>query len=350
VPYQLRDQHGASRAVAYLMITAAPFILVTFLLVPGQPVSHLTAVSITCVVLAVGGAFSRFRPDRMPSWSWLLAPFFAIMVITGMNLVTEDASAGAQLFYLWPVLYSANFLSRRVVYITMAGVSATEAWVVFPLLPTIGDAASDWVSLTVAMALIAIVVLNLRDRSDRLREVLEDQALADALTGVANRRSFDAELGRAVAWARTSGEPIALLTIDVDHFKKINDTWGHAVGDQALQAVAASLTQVAGPADIVARLGGDEFVMLLRADEPSARRAADDVRRVLAREAELPGGPPGLSIGVAVLPDHAGTREELLGASDAALYQAKLGGRGRTSVAYRVGCSAVTSSSARLRG
>jgi len=345
VTYQLRDQQGASRAVAHLMMTASPFILVTFLIVPGQPVSHWVAVLFTCVVLAVGGVVARVRPERVPRWSWFIAPFFAIMVITGMNLVTEDASTGAQLFYLWPALYSANFLSRRVVYITMAVVSATEASVVFPLLPEVGDAASDWVSLTVAMTLIAIVVLTLRDRSDRLREVLETQALADALTGVANRRSFDVELGRAVAWAHATGRPIALLTIDVDYFKKINDTWGHAVGDQALQAVAAALTQVAGPDDVVARLGGDEFVMLLRTDGPSARRAADDVREVLARTSALPGGPPGLSIGIAALPDHADTAEELMGASDAALYEAKLGGRG-----YTVGCSAVASSSAELRG
>ncbi|MEV6849770.1 GGDEF domain-containing protein [Actinoplanes sp. NPDC051411] len=329
--YQLRDQHGASRAVAYLMMTAAPFIFITFLMVPGQPVSHLVAVSVTCVVLAVGGVFARLRPDRMPRWFWVIAPFFAIMVVTGMNLVTEDASTGAQLFYLWPVLYSANFLSRRVVYLTMAGVSVTEASVVFPLLPTIGDAASDWVSMTVAMTLIAIIVLSLRDRADRLRDVLETQALADALTGVANRRSFDVELARAVAWSRSTGEPVALITIDVDHFKGINDTWGHAVGDQALQAVATSLEQVAqGDGDVVARLGGDEFVMLLRTGDEGARRAADDVRAVLARVASLPGGPPGLSIGIAVLPDHAGTPEELMGASDAALYEAKLHGRGRT--------------------
>jgi diguanylate cyclase (GGDEF)-like protein len=335
VSYQLRDQHGASRAVAYLMMTASPFIFVTFLLVPGQPVSHLVAVVVTCVVLAAGGVFARFRPDRMPRWFWFVAPFFAIMVVTGMNLVTEDASTGAQLFYLWPVLYSANFLSRRIVYITMAGVSLTEASVVFPLLPTIGDAASDWVSMTVAMTLIAIVVLTLRDRSDRLREVLETQALVDSLTGLANRRSFDAELGRTVAWSCATGEPVALITIDVDHFKKINDTWGHAVGDKALQLVAGALRGVAGGEDdVVARLGGDEFVVLLRADRLTARRTADEARAAAETIDGLPGGAPQLSIGVAILPDHASSAEELIGAADAALYEAKSGGRGRTAMAH----------------
>jgi diguanylate cyclase (GGDEF)-like protein len=336
VTYQLRDQHGASRAVAYLMMTAAPFILVTFLIVPGQPLSHWFGVLITCVVLAIGGVLARWKPERVPRWFWFIAPFFAIMVVTGMNLVTEDASTGAQLFYLWPVLYSANFLSRRTVYITMAGVSITEASVVFPLLPEVGDAASDWVSMTVAMTLIAIVVLTLRDRSDRLRRVLETQALADSLTGLANRRSFDAALNRAVTWALRNDGEIAIVSVDVDHFKAINDTWGHAVGDQALKAVARAMTEVAtGDDDMAARLGGDEFVMLLRRGRDSALHAAEDLRRGIAAIDELPGGPPGVSLGVAVLPDDAVTVETLLAASDAALYQAKTSGRGRVVAATR---------------
>jgi diguanylate cyclase (GGDEF)-like protein len=346
VTYQLRDQHGASRAVAYLMMTAAPFILVTFLLVPGQPLSHLVGVVTTCVVLAVGGILSRFRPGKMPSWTWLIVPFFGITVTTGLNLVTQDASTGAQLFYLWPVLYSANFLSRRVIYLTMAAVSISEAAVVFPLLPAASDAASDWVSLTVAMTLTAVIVGSLRIRNERLHDELEAQALEDALTGVANRRSFEAELNRSVAWSQHTGEPIALLTFDVDHFKKINDTWGHAVGDQALQLVASSLQKVAQrEGDVVARLGGDEFVVLMRTDHLGARRAADEIRSIVAASDGLPGGPPGLSIGIALLPDHADTAPELVGASDAALYEAKTAGRGRTAIALdlvsRIGSPAV---------
>jgi diguanylate cyclase (GGDEF)-like protein len=335
VPYQLRDQHGASRSTAYLMMTAAPFIFFTFITEPHQPLSHVVAVAWTCLVLAVCGVVSRWLPDRLPHWFWGIVPYFGTMVVTGMNLVTEDASTGAQLFYLWPVLYSANFLSRRVIYLTIVGVSASEASVVFPLLPYVGGAAEDWLSLTVAMTLTAVIVGTLRDRNERLRDVLETQALADALTGVANRRSFDAALTRSVTWSQHTGEPIALLTLDVDHFKKINDTWGHAVGDQALQLVAASLETVArGDGDIVARLGGDEFVVLLRTDRMGARRAADEIREALGRVGSLPGGPPGLSIGVAVRPDHAGSAEELVGASDAALYEAKTGGRGRTAIAH----------------
>jgi diguanylate cyclase (GGDEF)-like protein len=266
--------------------------------------------------------------------SWLLAPFFGLGLITALNLGTRDASTGAQLFYLWPVLYAANFLSRLVNYLTITLVSAGNALVVLPILGA-NRGLSDWASLTVAMMLTTVVVWSLRGRNERLREVLETQAYADPLTGVANRRSFDGELARAVESAYRTGNPIALLTLDIDHFKKINDTWGHGVGDQALQVVAEALRRVAsGDDDVVGRLGGDEFVVLMRTDRPGARRAADEVRAAVAEIKTLPCGPPGLSIGVALLPDHAGTVIELGAASDAALYEATQGGRGRTAIAH----------------
>ena len=329
--YELRDSQGASRSVAYLAMAAAPFILVTgVVMAPHRPAAGIAAVTLLSAALAVGGAVCRWWPERVPAVCLLIAPFFAITVITGLNVATADATTGAQLFYLWPVLYAANFLGRRIVQLTLVLVSAGHAATVFPLLER-HEAISDWMSLAVAMVLAAVIVTSLRRRNDALRQVLEAQALADPLTGVGNRRSFDGELARAVARAHRTGEPIALFTLDVDHFKKINDAWGHAVGDRALQLVAAALRDVAhGPQDAVARLGGDEFVVLLRTGRDGATRAVADVRAGVGRIGALPGGPPGLSIGVALLPGHASTADELAAASDAALYEAKSGGRGRT--------------------
>ncbi|MEU4237032.1 GGDEF domain-containing protein [Actinoplanes sp. NPDC026619] len=296
--------------------------------------SVVTVFGILTVVLTLGGVVCRRRPDRLPRVTWLLAPFFGAAMVSILNLFTSDASIGAQFYYLWPVLYSANFLGRVANYLVLATVSAGSAMVLFPV-EGANQGLSDWTSLTVAMIVTAIVVSSLRLRNDRLREVLETQAYADPLTGVANRRAFDGELARAVAWANRSSVPIALMTIDIDYFKKINDTWGHAIGDMALQAVADALRSVARREDdVVGRLGGDEFVVLLRMDRMEARRAADEIRAAAAAIDSLPGGPPGLSIGVAVLPDHAGNAGELAAASDAALYEAKQGGRGRTAMAH----------------
>jgi diguanylate cyclase (GGDEF)-like protein len=327
---QLRDQHGASRAVAYLMLAAAPFVFVTgVVLTPHRPFTHTVAIVVTCVAVAAGGAVCRVRPDVMPRRFWLTAPFVCTVLITGMNLVTLDASTGAQLFYLWPALYAASFLSRQMIMANLAVLFGGEAVVVFTLLDR-ATAIGDWGAMALGMTMTVVVVVALRDRADRLRHVLEMQALADSLTGLANRRSFEDAVARAAAWARDNDSEIALLTVDVDHFKKINDTWGHAIGDRALQAVAAAMLSVAsGHDDVVARLGGDEFVLLLRSDRPAALRAADALRAAVAGIDVLPGGPPGVSIGVAVWPDDGTTVETLQAASDAALYIAKTKGRGR---------------------
>jgi diguanylate cyclase (GGDEF)-like protein len=335
VRFHLRDHQGASRFVAYLLLAAGPHNLVTgVLLVPQTSLISTLSFTGLCAALTAMGAICRWWPERVPRSFWLIVPFFATVLITGLNVSTHDASTGAQLFYLWPVIYAASFLGRTVIGLILVLVSAGDGLVVFGVLgPTRGS--TDWVSLTVAFSLTAVVVASLRTRNERLRAVLETQALADPLTGVANRRSFDDDLARGIAWSNATGQPIALLTMDVDHFKQINDTWGHAVGDQALQQIANALRRVARRTDdVVARLGGDEFVVLLRTDRTGARRAADEIRSQVAAIDGLPSGPPGLSIGIAVLPDHAGTAGELLTASDTALYAAKSGGRGRTATAH----------------
>jgi diguanylate cyclase (GGDEF)-like protein len=184
--------------------------------------------------------------------------------------------------------------------------------------------------MTLAVCMTALVVVVLREPADRLYAKLRQQAMADSLTGLANRRLFDDELGRGVAWAHQNGGDLALITVDVDYFKRINDTWGHTVGDIALQEVAAAMRRVAGaPDDVAARLGGDEFVMLVRRDRAGAVLAAEELRHVVSTISVLPGGAPGLSIGVAMLPGDATTVEGLLSASDRALYDAKTRGRGQ---------------------
>jgi len=332
--YQLRDRHGASRAVAYLMMAAAPFVMLTgVVLNRGLPLPTQFAVMLTSVAVGVGAWACWYRPHALPDYFWLIAPFVATTLISGLNLITKDASTGSQLFYLWPVLYAANFLSRRVIYLNIAAVLVGEALVVLFALGA-KDALADWAAMALALTMTAVVVVSLRERGDQLMRRLAGQALADPLTGLANRRSFDEALETAGAWAARTGRPLALITVDVDYFKTINDTYGHAAGDRALQAVAGVLRSVAEQEDVVARLGGDEFVMLVRADKRGALRATEALRDGVAAISDLPSGPPGLSLGVAVLPDDADTVEKLVTASDAALYEAKSRGRGQVAMAH----------------
>ncbi len=162
----------------------------------------------------------------------------------------------------------------------------------------------------------------------RTLQTLGDLATRDPLTGLANRRGFEARLGRA------AGFPLALLCLDLDGFKSINDLYGHAGGDAALAEVARRLTAVVRPGDLVARLGGDEFAVLCdRAEGGSAAaEIASRIHRALVEPFSLEGQPVPLrtSIGIARSPADARDPEGLLRAADAALYRAKRRGRGTT--------------------
>ncbi len=98
---------------------------------------------------------------------------------------------------------------------------------------------------------------------EQLVEALVDLSSRDALTGLANRRAFELALGREVDRVARSGEPALLLAMDIDHFKRVNDTWGHAAGDQVIKAVAHALVDSVRPMDLVARVGGEEFAIIL---------------------------------------------------------------------------------------
>ncbi len=179
-------------------------------------------------------------------------------------------------------------------------------------------------------------VVALRDISERKKaaEQLEYLAHHDPLTGLANRSLLRARISAAIALAEKSGESLALLLLDLDRFKAVNDLHGHSMGDQVLVRVAARLRAAARGAEIIARLGGDEFVILLTAEAGAeAARAAEVAQRVIASLTEpFEVGASFLqintSIGVSLYPQHGADADELLKNADTALYSAKRAGRG----------------------
>jgi diguanylate cyclase (GGDEF)-like protein len=159
---------------------------------------------------------------------------------------------------------------------------------------------------------------------------LERQARVDGLTGVANRRYFDERLASGVARSQRAGAPIALLYLDIDHFKRINDGRGHAAGDQVLREFARRLKSNVREGDLVARIGGDEFVVLVEGAESLAgvQALAEKLLRAIGVPFDLPGGPlpVGTSVGVGYS-RRSVNADRLLAAADQALYQAKDAGR-----------------------
>jgi diguanylate cyclase (GGDEF)-like protein len=167
-------------------------------------------------------------------------------------------------------------------------------------------------------------------------EHLEEMASLDGLTGLANRRGFDRELERAWRHAGDCRQPIALMMIDIDHFKLYNDRYGHVAGDTCLRAVGETVSLVTlEEAVLVARYGGEEFALLLpNLDLARAAELAEEARKsiedLLITHAEAPCGLVTISIGVeSLMPEKGQSAASLVEAADSALYAAKRGGRNR---------------------
>jgi diguanylate cyclase (GGDEF)-like protein len=173
-------------------------------------------------------------------------------------------------------------------------------------------------------------LVTLRQTMERLRS----EADLDHLTGLANRRRFRVALNREVERWRRYGVPCALLLLDIDHMKAINDRFGHPTGDSVIRQIASVLTKVLRDNDTAARLGGEEFALLLASiDGDKAAAAAERLRGILAEQTTPEVGNFTVSIGVAACPAHATTERALYAASDQALYVAKNEGRNRVAVA-----------------
>jgi diguanylate cyclase (GGDEF)-like protein len=164
----------------------------------------------------------------------------------------------------------------------------------------------------------------------RQRADLEALAASDPLTGLGNYRAFHEQLERNVTEARVLGTALSVVALDLDHFKMINDTYGHGEGDKLLQATALTLSRTVRDGDFVARVGGEEFGLLLKgAGAETAAALAERCRAVLAA-LEVPGAPLSCSAGVACFPAHGKDPSQLLESADGALYWAKRSGRNRT--------------------
>jgi diguanylate cyclase (GGDEF)-like protein len=180
------------------------------------------------------------------------------------------------------------------------------------------------------LILCANQLVTLRQTMDQLR----GEADLDHLTGLANRRRFRVALSREVERWRRYGVPCALLLLDIDHMKTINDTYGHPSGDLVIREIADILSRVSRDNDTAARLGGEEFALLVAGlGATKSELAAKRLLTLLAEQHIEGAGHITVSIGVAACPEHATSERTLYAASDAALYLAKNGGRNRVVVA-----------------
>ncbi|NTV38869.1 MAG: GGDEF domain-containing protein, partial [Demequinaceae bacterium] len=236
-------------------------------------------------------------------------------ITDGLNLI--DSLVTVESFPPWPLISS---MTSREVCVVIALKTTERDWGILALVAdvepaTTREAYQHWAALLCAAL-----------ESQRLQEAVSRSALFDPLTGLPNRQLFVREVEHSLAQWRRSGTPFAVLFLDLDGFKLINDSFGHHVGDLVLKAVGEDIQRELRSVDTAARFGGDEFVILLANTEPEgARLAALRVQAALAAphrfdEQQMP---IGASVGVATSRNGYASAEAILRDADAAMYRAK---------------------------
>jgi diguanylate cyclase (GGDEF)-like protein len=240
-----------------------------------------------------------------------------MVVRTGRDVVFGSLLAGGLCSFTSAGLYGGIALWR--------GGALDPFWLAF----------AATVPLVLATPMVAYFLELLR-RLARAKGELEELARRDGLTGLLNRRAFFEAAEEALRRAREQRTPLTLLVLDADHFKAINDSWGHAAGDEALKVIASTLLAATRQSDLVGRIGGEEFAVLLRNAAPDeaglvADRIVSAVRLADFRRAGRP-VPLSVSIGIAAL-EPGLDLDGLFARADAALYAAKRAGRSRSRAA-----------------
>ena len=235
----------------------------------------------------------------------------------------HDVGNAVWAVYFINIVSVAHMLSARQMVIHVAWVAVNYVGFAFTTAALGHDVSWPYVvTVTVLLGFMGFNVSILAGGEQRLRDLIATMAVTDSLTGLPNRRKFHQAYPESLKEAIAKKVPLALMLIDVDHFKEINDRDGHPAGDDKLRDVAQALQGVMRRQDLVARYGGDEFIVV-------APLTVRDEARMLAerlRQAAVACG-ASVSIGLAMFPDDARVDNALIEAADAALYRAKQAGR-----------------------
>ncbi|OEZ00769.1 MULTISPECIES: EAL domain-containing protein [Stenotrophomonas] len=279
-----------------------------------------------------------------------------------LSVLVAVAASWVALFVAFRLRHNDTRLHHRIVPAVLLGVAIVGmhytgmAAAQFPANSVCGAAAGDglqtqWLGalvMVLTIGILAVVLLVswldqrqqaqlLRLRNQRLRSSLDDAeaelsqaALHDPLTHLPNRLLLQQRIDQALVDAELRGGRFAVMFMDLDGFKQVNDAYGHQTGDSLLVAVAARTRQLLRPTDVLARLGGDEFVLVVGIEnDEDVATVANRIIQAIGKGNLVPGHELQItaSIGIAICPDHAATERQLMGYADAAMYQAKEAGR-----------------------
>ena len=281
----------------------------------------------------------RGRGDRaLPA----LVTFAGIVLVSLAVYFNGERHGGPALFneffYVWPALYAGYFFTPRWLAAALAATAGAYGVVLLAIDISEQIAVTRWVVAISSVTGLATAAQVLRRQRDRLVDRLRQAVRTDPLTTVLNRRGFDEAFVRELERLARTDSPLSVLVGDVDHFKGINDRFGHGAGDDALAAVGVTLQEEVRLVDTVARIGGEEFALLLPAtDAEGAFEAAERLRAAVSQVRDPEGGRLTISFGAVTCFARCTTSDELLAAADSAMYEAKAAGRDRTVMSPPVG-------------
>ena len=322
-------------AQAYLSVGAAVIGALGALL-PHPDYFNTTGILLVDALALVWGIWMFRTAGRIPYWILRIGPAMATLMTSFAVYYSGDSTSGYALFYVWVGLYVFYFpVSRIDVGLNVLWAAANYAFVIAitPAAPA-GAFHTDvhhFVITAGTLVLAATLLTYLRSRVERLLGRLTDAARTDALTGLPNRVALHEALERELERAQPDSRPISLLVLDMDRFKRLNESRGIKAGDNALQRVAKLLQESTRLMDVAARSGGEEFAIVL--PEMDQHRAFLFAEELIDTVRKAFGGNDSLeltaSVGVASFPTHAQDHAGLLAAGDHALHAAKALGRDR---------------------
>ena len=319
---KLRNNFKLALMVLFGSITAlgvVPFAIFRF--ANGQALSGTIDLFIMLCIL--GGVIYAWRTGRAEG-----AARFAALTYTTGCIAVAHVSGLAGMLWMYCVLMGNFLLVGRGTAVVISAIAIVAVSISDPALPLLSEKLMFVTSASVA-SLFAYLFAS---RSEHQRAQLETIAAHDSLTGAYNRRGLDIELEVAMANSLRTGTPLGLLVFDIDHFKRINDSFGHEVGDSVLVQIAQATRRCTRRGDRFFRLGGEEFGLLIPgADGRSLRCIAEKLRATIEDELVCNGTPITVSIGATwLMPGERAT--DLLARADVAMYRAKREGRNRVVV------------------
>jgi diguanylate cyclase (GGDEF)-like protein/putative nucleotidyltransferase with HDIG domain len=317
---------------AALLAGAAAVVCLVGVFVPGEAQLDDDVLLAAASAAALLGALLLIVYDRIPRWAFHPIVFLGTAISTAAAYGWGSESAYGPLPFVWVTLLAFYFFTRGAALVHLALMAVGYA-LALGLEDPPENPLDGWVATVVTLLVTGLFVSVVRDRLSRLIGRLRDAAHRDPLTDLLNRRGFQSVFDMELERARRADQPLSLIVGDLDRFKRVNDAYGHAVGDRVLKRVADAMNGAKRGFDTAARVGGEEFAILAPdCDEHGAYMLAERVRAAVHEAASEQHEESDLTIsfGISTFPLHGQSADGLLRTADQALYAAKRLGRNRS--------------------